>query len=142
MGLVLFKPGVVLRPDSAGVRILGTLDRLARAWRFDVTVTCGSEGHPPTDPHTLGRAFDVRVHDYTDSQKTYLLEQALLDLRDGAFDATETLTIPGIWLARANQRWFGQIEAHGEADEHLHLQLRKGVTWPPPAPTTNGPDRT
>lgn len=125
MGLVLFKPGVTLQPDPAGARILGTLDRVARRLAFDVTITCGADSHPLTDPHSRGRAFDVRTHGLTEDQKTYLLREALLDLQDDAADAPEELTIRGIALALATRRWFGQIEHHGEDGEHVHLQLRK-----------------
>lgn len=130
MSLLLFKAGVRLVPDPAGARILGTLDRLTRELAYDLTITAGADSHPPTDPHTLGRAFDVRTHDLTLDQKLYVLRAVLLDLQDGAADAPETLAIAGIPHNLATRYFFGQLENEGGADEHLHFQLRRGATLP------------
>jgi len=124
---LLFKRGVTLTPHPAGARLLGSLDRVARIRAADLTVTSGSDGHPATSSHGRGRAFDVRTHGLTDIEKVELLNDVLDDLDDGQ---TTTLTIAGIWWARATDHWFGQIEAHGQPNEHLHLQLRNGRTFP------------
>lgn len=126
---LLFKPGVTLIPDPAGARLLGSIERLARRWPSDLTVSCGSDSHPPTDPHSLGRAFDVRTHGMTDDEKRLLIRAVLLDLQDGPADPPKLLAIQEIWYALATRAWFGQIEHYGDADEHCHLQLRKNVTF-------------
>lgn len=133
MSVLIFKPGVTLRPDGAGARLQGALDRVVRTWPADLTITAGSDSHGPTDPHTLGRAFDVRTHGLSDDQKEQLLRAVLLDLQEAPDDAPAELTIAGIWYAIATRRWFGQIEFHNQDNEHAHLQLRNGRTWPPPA---------
>lgn len=132
MSVLLFKDGVTLKPDSAGARLHGALDRVVRTWPSDLTISAGSDSHGPADPHTLGRAFDVRTHGLTDDQLKQLLRAVLLDLHEGLDDAPAELTIPGIWYALATRRWFGQIEHHNEPAEHAHFQLRNGRTWPPP----------
>lgn len=124
MGDVLFKVGVTLTPDPAGARLLGSIDRVARTWPTDLTITSGSDSHPPTDPHTLGRAFDLRTHDLADGGKRQLLDQILLDLCDGGADYPTAMPLPGIWLAMATAHWFGQVEEYQQPDEHLHVQSR------------------
>ncbi len=117
------------RIDPAGFRILGTLDRLSRELPYDLTLTCGSDNHPASDPHTLGRAYDVRTKGLPMDQKRYLLRAVLLDLQEGPEDA------PGevagvVWEHLATRRFFGQLENLGEAAEHAHFQQRKGVMFP------------
>lgn len=119
-----FKPGVQLTPDPAGTRLLGAIDRVAMNSPFDVTITCGSEAHGPNDPHTAGRAFDVRTHDLEDVEKADLLRAIMAELAD---EPPDVLKIDGIWYALATDDWFGQIEHHGEVTEHLHVQRRNGA---------------
>ena len=130
MGYLRCKPGVRFDPiDPAGFRLLGSLERIAREVPYDLTVTCGSEAHPASDPHTLGAAYDVRTHDLTLDRKLYILRAVLLDLQEGADDAPVTLaTVPVPNFA--TRRFFGQLEHPGQETEHLHLQRRKGVTFP------------
>ena len=126
MGVIRFKLGVELtRMDPAGVRLIGSLDRVARSMPVDLTVTCGCEGHPASDPHTLGRAYDVRTHDLTPDQKDFVLRGMLLDLQESDTDAPVAVS-DGL----ATTRFFGWLEHPGEDDEHLHVQQRKGVTFP------------
>lgn len=119
-----FKPGVQLTPDPAGTRLLAAIDRVAMNSPYDVTITCGSEAHSMNDPHTLGRAFDVRTHEYNDTEKADLLRSILAELAD---EPPEVLKIAGIWYALATDEWFGQIEDHGGDNEHLHVQRRNGA---------------
>ena len=130
MGVLRVKEGARFdRIDPAGFRLLGTLDRLTRELPYDLTVSCGSDHHPATNPHTLGRAYDVRTHDLTLDRKLYILRAVLLDLQEGADDAPVTLAtvpIPNF----ATRRFFGQLEHLGTEDEHAHFQRRKGVTFP------------
>ncbi|MEY2873114.1 MAG: hypothetical protein RLZZ373_485, partial [Pseudomonadota bacterium] len=80
MGILRFKDGVTLKPDPAGARLLGAIERVTRVWSTDITITAGSDNHPLTDPHTLGRAFDIRTHGMSDSQKKLFLTSVLQDL--------------------------------------------------------------
>lgn len=126
MGVLRVKPGARFdRIDAAGFRLLGTLDRIAREVPYDLTISCGSDDHPPTDPHTLGRAYDVRTHDLTPDQRAYVLRAVLLDLQADAADAPLE-TSGGL----ATRHFFGWLEHAGEANEHLHFQQRKGTAFP------------
>lgn len=133
MGVLRYKDGVTLRPDPAGARLHGALERVARTWPTDLTITAGSDSHGATDPHTLGRGFDVRTHGMTDAQKRALVVTVLLDASgltpESGIQPFE-MAIPGIWLAMATTLWFGQIENHGLDTEHAHVQLRNGRTFP------------
>jgi hypothetical protein len=123
-----FKSGVTIAPSSAGTHLLAAIDRVAHNSPYDLTVTSGSDSHPPTDVHSMGRAFDLRTHDFTDdAAKTEMMRAVLAELSD---EVPETLTIPGIFLALATDQYFIQLEHHGEDAEHVHLQIRSGATWP------------
>lgn len=132
MGILQFKAGVTLRnpPEPVTARLLGVLDHMARMQVADLVVTSGSDSHPVTDPHTLGRAFDIRTHGLPDDSKHDLLFGILDDLQDGPDEDPQPMTIEGIWLAAATRLWFAQIEHHNEPDEHLHVQLRNGRVFP------------
>ena len=132
MGVLRFKDGVTLTPDVAGARLLGSIERVVRTWPTDMVVTCGSDSHPPTDPHTHGRAFDLRTHGLTDDQKKTLLTEVLADLREPDLDPPVEMPIAGIWFAANTRFWFGQIENHLADDEHLHVQLRNAAVFPLP----------
>lgn len=126
MGVIRVKPGALFaRIDPAGFRLLGSLDRVARAMPVDLVITCGTDSHPASDPHTLGRAYDVRTHDLTPEQKDFVLHGVLLDLQTGASDAPMA-TSSGF----ATSLFFGWLEHPGEDGEHLHFQQRKGVSFP------------
>jgi hypothetical protein len=132
MGVLRLKPGAEFRRlDASGFRILGTLDRIARELPYDLTVTCGSDSHPPSDPHTLGRAVDVRTHDLTDEQKLHVLKAVILDLSVSGLDAPTELPLDV--RNQATRFFFGQLENQGDSSEHLHFQQRKGVNYPPSA---------
>lgn len=129
MGVLRALPAVTLRADPAGFRIIGALDRIVRALPRDLMVTVGANGHAPDDPHTKGRGFDVRTHDQTSEQRTFLLRALLLDLQDAPDDAPQPLaTVPLENLA--TRRFFAQIEDPEGPNEHLHVQQRKGVPFP------------
>ena len=126
MGVIRVKFGVKFdRIDPAGFRLLGSLDRVVRPEPYDLTVTCGSDSHPASDPHSLGRAYDVRTHDLTDEQKTYVLRAVLLDVQEGELDAPMAVSI-----GLATSRFYGQLEHPGQPTEHLHFQQRKGTSYP------------
>lgn len=126
MGVVRLKPGAKLDGLAAGgFRLLGALDRVARAADFDLTITEGTGAHPPNDPHTLGKACDVRTHGLTEAQKQFVLKAVMLDVEEGPHDAPMAVSIG--W---ATTKFYGQLEHPGQANEHLHFQVRKGVVFP------------
>lgn len=110
--------------DPAGFRILGALDRVVRPLPYDLTITCGTEGHPTMDPHTLGRAYDVRSHFLTPDQKRFVLRAVLLDVQETGMDAP--MEVSGGW---ATMHFFGWLEHPGDVAEHFHFQQRKGVPF-------------
>ncbi len=127
MNLLRVKDGVRFAPiASAGFRILGALERTARRLQVDLTITSGSDGHLPDDPHSLGEAFDVRTHDLTDVQKQLVLKQTMLDLSDEADLTDAPYQTSGGW---ATHHFFGWLE-HPQTDaEHLHFQRRKNTIY-------------
>lgn len=127
MGVLRFKDGVlpIGRIDPAGARLLGSLDRVVRSMHNDLTITCADGEHPASDPHTLGRAYDVRTHDLTADQKEFLVRGVMLDLQEAENDAP--IAVSG---GLATTRFFGWLEHPGEAAEHAHFQQRKGVSYP------------
>lgn len=128
MGVLRVKPGVAFAPIApAGFRLLGALDRVARSLAHDLTITAGSDSHPPSDPHSLGNAYDIRTHDLTPEQKAHVLRAVLLDLHESDMDAP--LEVSG---GLATMYFFGWLEHPGTPNEHLHFQLRKGIPLYPP----------
>lgn len=125
MGCLRVKTGVRFDViDTAGFRLLGALDRVARLVPYDLTITCACEAHPTNDPHTLGRAYDVRSHFLTEEQKRFVLRSVLLDLQTTGMDAP--IEIAG---GLATMHFFGWLEHPGDALEHFHFQQRKGVPF-------------
>lgn len=127
--VVRFKDGVLpighLAP--AGVRILGALEVTARRLGHDLTVTCVDKEHPPSDPHSLGAALDIRTHDLPDDVKRTMLKELMLELSDAASQMDAPMLVSGGW---ATMHFWGWIEHPGEPNEHIHTQLRKGVSYP------------
>jgi hypothetical protein len=128
---VVFKAGVLpigtLAP--AGVRILGALDGLARQLQHTLTVTCADKAHGPTDEHTLGEAFDVRTHDLGEDTKQALLHELLIALSDNASTDVPKPVVSVSMPNLATQRFYAQLENHGQPDEHIHVQRRKHTVY-------------
>lgn len=95
-----------------GFRILSALETTARKLGVDLWITSGSDGEHsgPLDPHKLGKAYDVRSHDFADDFKAVVLNclQALLP----------------------SDQFYCFLENPGAADEHWHCQVRKGTEYP------------
>jgi hypothetical protein len=122
------KPGVqftVIAP--AGFRLLGALDTVARRLKVDLTITCGTEAHPSTDPHSTGEAYDVRTHDLTDDQKRAVLRELLLELSDDQTADTPMIVSDGL----GTRGFWGWIENPGMPAEHIHVQRRQRTVYPP-----------
>jgi hypothetical protein len=127
MNGVRFKAGVLpIKPAPAGIRILGALDATARRLKRDLLVTCADKEHPPADPHSTGEAFDVRTHDVDDATKRLILRELMLELQNEG-DMLDAPIATGIGLSTLY--FYGQIEFPNDPREHLHIQLRRGVTY-------------
>lgn len=95
----------------AGFHILSILDELARDQSRDLILTSACDGahSGPGDPHHLGEAYDVRSHDFPEEEKPVFLKALTLRLGPG---------------------FYAFLEDPGLANEHFHVQLRHGATYP------------
>lgn len=113
----------------AGFRLLAALDGATRVLGVNLMIKCGTEDHPPTDPHSLGKAYDVRTKDLPKPVLLKLLAYLQQVLPPAQFtillETPVAFTDPD--LARLQY-----LNPHATAP-HLHLQLKKGTTFPPPA---------
>jgi hypothetical protein len=93
-----------------GFRILAALVYAATRCSHDLTITSACDGlHSGiNDPHHRGEAYDIRTHDLPDVQLV--------------------LTTIMQWLGE--DRFFGWLESSGQPNEHLHVQVKKGVPYP------------
>ncbi len=98
--------------------MLWALEQVADVISHDITITSACDGthSGPDDPHHRGEAYDIRTHDLPDKD---LVLSRLQDLLGGRFF---------IW-----------VEDAGQDNEHIHLQVRKGTTYPP-VPLTSHDD--
>ena len=106
----------------AGFRLLAALEECSLVAKLDLVLTSGTDGahSGEADPHHAGCAYDVRSHGLTAEQKQLVLEY--------------TMSVLGTPLAQdgglATAQFFGWLEAAGEANEHFHFQLRRGMSYP------------
>ena len=95
-----------------GFRILEAISTVARRVGVDLTITSACDGmhSGPEDPHHRGEAYDIRTHDMDVRMKAVVLNalQALLPI----------------------EQFFSFLEAAGTPNEHFHIQVRKGTTYP------------
>lgn len=122
------KPGTqfaVIAPG--GFRILAALEETARLCETDLTITCGTEGHPADDPHTRGEAYDVRVADLTPERLLAVVKALQIALEPLSFYFQyEVPTLPVDVRLRA----IAVVNSSASAP-HIHLQVKKGHTYPP-----------
>lgn len=108
----------------AGGAILAALALAATTIKRDLTVTCGAEGHPPTDPHSRGEAYDARVAGLPEATIYALISSLKATLGPRFTVLYETPTKPmGILASMA------YVNPHASAP-HLHIQLGINQTFP------------
>jgi hypothetical protein len=126
MGKLLSLPSVVYADPVplAGRAILIALDIVAESLPYDLTVTSATDGvhSGPEDPHHFGLAYDVRSHGLPDKQT--VLHAVMRQLATQGEEPTEG---SGGLLT---EKFFGWLEALGQANEHFHFQLRHGIEYP------------
>lgn len=130
-GAVRVKPGVLFTSIApAGFRLLGAIESTARALRVELTITSACDGvhSGPDDPHHCGEAYDVRTHGFTDPVKDTIVFAIIRACAEPGAGLPEP--IPGIARSRATSRFFGFVENPGAPDEHIHVQLRRGRSYP------------
>lgn len=104
----------------AGFRILAALHAAAQKIGHDLTITsaCDGQHSGPTDPHHSGQAYDIRVHDLPNAADALTaIMNELGDPKPGS----------GGWVT---DLFFGWLEAAGTANAHIHVQLRRGESYP------------
>ena len=128
MYVVRVKPGVRFdRLAPAGVHILSALDLAVGVVGCDLEISCGTEGHPPDDPHTLGEAFDVSVEHL--EPPTILRAMGWLRARLGeAFYLQYETPHP---VTEGPLAAIAVVNPNATAP-HLHVQRRRGTVWPAP----------
>ena len=113
MSVVLTKPGVLFSIIApGGFRILYAIDRAAQSLSTNLTITSGTDGEHsgPNDPHHRGEAYDIRSHEFDEPTKQKVLSEIMgfLDL----------------------EHFYGFLESPGSPNEHFHIQVKKGTTFP------------
>lgn len=83
-------------------------------WDF-VYITAARNGvhSGPADPHYADKALDFRTHNFP---ARGLKVQFVDELQ-----------------AKLGPLWYVYLEDPDSANEHVHAQVRRGCTWPPPA---------
>lgn len=126
--VVRVKDGVLFSKIApGGFRILSAIETTARKLNIELQIThvelwitsaCDGEHSGPNDPHHRGEAYDVRSHDFSDPQKAAILScfQSLLPA----------------------DQFYCFLESAGAANEHFHLQVKKGTEYPPFYPDVDG----
>jgi hypothetical protein len=95
--------------SPAGFRILSGAEWVSRKLRLPITITAGTNGkHMLGSKHYDGQAYDVRCKGLDGPVKQALIESLKLEL---------------------GPQFTVLHEAEGTANEHLHLQLKKGTTY-------------
>lgn len=126
--VVRFKPGVTLNGlGSAGVRILAALDDASQFFKRDITVTCGTDSHPPSDPHSEGAALDIRCSDMPEATVFAFVKWMQKTLGPDFTVLYESPTKPLGVLAS-----IAYVNA-GASGPHVHAQLRKNYGPYPPS---------
>ena len=115
-----------------GFRILAALDGATKALGRDLTITAGTDHHD-AGRHVAGEAYDVRTKDLLSAQTLRLFDYLKATLGDRftvLFEAPEKPDSPALAAIT-----YLNPQASGP---HIHIQTRKGTTYPPPdAPGLN-----
>lgn len=103
--------------------ILSALISASASIGSPLTITSGTEGlhSGESDPHHRGEAYDIRSQDFDPVMRPTVLASIMhgLGLPQPGSTATEIFT----------EQFYGFLEAAGTANEHFHVQLRKGHVY-------------
>ncbi len=129
-GRVLVKAGVRFdRIQPAGFALLWGIQQAAFTLGLDLTITCGTEGHTPTDPHTLGEAVDVSVANLTPTQirllHTTLIKSLAWHVPGACTVLFEVQSFPTTEPELAS---IATVNPRATAP-HFHLQRAKGTVY-------------
>lgn len=112
MNVVRVKPGVLFTMIApGGFRILSAIDQATIELGWDLMITSAGDGmhSGPNDPHHRGEAYDVRSHEFNAEEKDKILATLRRILGD---------------------RFYAFLESPGTDNEHFHIQVCKGTTYP------------
>lgn len=129
---VVCKDGVNLNPRApAGAVIDAALVLASALTGLHTLITCGTEGHGPLDVHTSGQARDVRTRDWTPQQ----ILQFIAALKQAFHQMTPALEWTVLYESPqtptdARLVAIAYMNPNASAS-HLHIQLRKGTSYPP-----------
>jgi hypothetical protein len=125
---VRVKDGVTFNMGPpAGFRLLGAIERLAFYLGHDVTISCGSEDHPPSDPHSEGEAFDISVRTFD----AVTVKSLLLWLKNDLGPLFTVLyEVPTALEASSVLSGLETVNPQATGN-HVHAQRRKGTVYPP-----------
>jgi hypothetical protein len=125
---LLTKEGVKFdRIRPAGFKILAVLQAATYIFDRDLVITCGTEAHPPSDPHSTGEAFDVRVANMPEATILALHNYLRQNLGDRFTVLYETPQKPAGVLAS-----IAVVNPKATAP-HFHIQRKAGTVYPPAA---------
>jgi len=114
------------RIAPGGFRILAALDGATKVLGRDLTITAGTDSHTG-GKHPTGEAYDVRTRDLPSAQVLRLYDylQATLGQRFTVlYEAPEKPDSPALAAIT-----YLNPAASGP---HIHCQIKKGTTYPPP----------
>lgn len=114
------------RIAPAGFRILSALDLLTSKVDRDLLITSGTDFHLPPDPHALGEAYDLSVVGWSVVELALALRFLRLTLGDPFTILYEVPVAP----EDATLRSMATVNPHATG-AHLHIQRKKGTTYPP-----------
>lgn len=128
MSRLVHKPGVEFAVIAeGGAVILKALARQARLSSWDWVISCGTEGHPETDPHTRGCAYDVSLANFPNSQSIARAHAALRLELGATFTVLFETPYPTIDPDLAP---IAYLNADATA-RHFHIQVKRGLSYPP-----------
>ena len=129
---VTHKAGVILTPWTDVSSVLHTAITLASGTcGWPIVITCGTEGHGPTDPHTRGAARDIHTLDWTPLQILQTVAALQLALHQ---------VVPGIRFTVLYESAARPVDSQlaamyyanpGASAPHIHVQLAIGEVYPP-----------
>lgn len=95
------------------IRMLSVLDQVAGILGQDlwITAACNGVHSGPDDPHYLGKALDVRSKNLADPHKALSYFNSFL----------------------GTAYFYVFLEDEGTDNVHFHMQIRKGIEYPPNA---------
>lgn len=114
------------RIAPAGFKILAVLQNSTYVFDRDLVITCATEGHPASDAHALGEAYDVRAANLPEATVLSLHKYLSTNLGPRFTVLYEVPAKPAGVLG-------GIAYVNPKATAaHFHIQRRKGTTYPPP----------